>query len=426
MLSGREPDRGHPTIRRGVGSGDSIRSRLAFNRAACVRGIAHKEHKKMRKLISNAVVLAASCLALCAAQAQDLVLAQVASQTNISSATNARGMAIGIRAYFDLVNAAGGVNGRQLRLVTRDDDLNAQKMVALTKELIADKDVLALVGFLNSGGLTELAKANIPGEAGIAMIAPLQGNKNIVGADNFFPFRSGYTDEVTALVAEAKNTQKKRVAIFYYNTAFGPPMSQFAQTTAKNQGLEVVANVGVEVAPDKFDANMKAAVLEVAKTNPDAVFVISAGRFANEFVKQFRDTPAGGAQLYAMSVILAEDVVKAAGAAKARGMVIAQATPFPFSPTLPLIAEFQRVMKQYAPNEGISFSSLEGFIGAKITVEALKRAGPNPTRDKIVKTLNSFGEWNLGGVYVNYGPKGRSGWGSVDLTIVGPNGNLLR
>ena len=271
-----------------------------------------------------------------------------------------------------------------------------------------------------------MAKQNILAEGGMAMIAPNQGNKNIVGADNFFPFRSGYTDEVTALVKEAKGTQKKRVAIFYFNAAFGPPMSQFAQTTAKNQGLEVVANVGVEMAPDKFDASMKAAVAEVAKSNPDAIFMITAGRSANEFVKQIRDTPAASAQIYAMSVILPEDLVKSAGVAKARGIVIAQATPFPFSPTLPLIAEYQRVMKQYAPQEAISFSSLEGYIGAKITIEAIKRAGPNPTRDKITKTLNNFGEWDLGGVYVNYSQKGRSGWGSVELTIISASGNLMR
>ncbi len=361
-----------------------------------------------------------------AVQAQELLVAQVASHTNIASANNAKGLTAGLKAYFDYTNAQGGVNGKQVALITRDDDLNAGKMVAATKELIANKDVLALVGFLNTGGLTELAKQNIPGEAGIAMIAPLQGNKNIVGADNFFPFRSGFTEEVTALVAEAKTTQKKRVAIFYWNTAFGPPMSQFAQTTAKNQGLDVVANVAVDVAPDKFEANMKAAVADVAKSNPDAIFLISAGRFADVFIKLIRDSSAADAQIYAMSVVLAEDVVKAAGATKARGIVIAQATPFPFSPTLPLVSEYLRVMKQYAPNEAVSFSSFEGYAGGKITVEAMKRAGPNPTREKIAKALNNFGEWNLGGVYVNYGPKGRTGWGSVDLTIVGANGKLLR
>lgn len=382
----------------------------------------------MRNSIRLLAAMCAACLTLAAtaAGAEELTVAQVASQTNPASAANARGLYVGLKAAFDAANAQGGVGGRQVKLVVRDDDLNAGKMVDATRELIADKSVLALVGFLNTGGLTELAKQNVPAGAGIAMIAPNQGNKNIVGADNFFPFRSGYNEEVTALVNEAKNTQKKRVAIFYFNAAFGPPMSQFAQATAKNQGLEVVANVGVDMPPDKFDASMKAAVAAIAKSSPDAIFLIAAGRPTNEFVKQIRDTPAASAQLYAMSVNLAEDIVKAAGAAKARGMVIAQATPFPFSRTLPLVAEYQRVMKQYAPAEAISFSSLEGYIGGKITLEAMKRAGPNPTREKIARALNNLGEWDLGGVYVNYSPKGRTGWAGVDLTIVSASGALMR
>jgi len=83
-------------------------------------------------------------------------------------------------------------------------------------------------------------------------------------------------------------------------------------------------------------------------------------------------------------------------------------------------------MKQYAPNEALSFTSLEGFIAAKITVEAIKRAGPNPTRDKVLKALNNMGQLDLGGIYVDYSPKARDGWGGVDLTIIGMNGKLLR
>ena len=379
----------------------------------------------MRNLLR---VLAGAC-ALCLplfASAEDLVVAQVASHTNPQSAANVVGIQAGIKAYFDFVNEQGGVGGKQVKLMTRDDDLNAPKMLAATKELIADKQVLAFVGFLNTGGLTELAKQNIPGQAGIAVIAPSQGNKNIVGAENFFPFRSGYTDEISALVTEAKNTQKKSIAIVYFNTAFGPPMSQFAQTTAKNQGMNVVTNVGVEVAPDKFEASMKSAVAEVVKSAPDAIIMVCAGRVVNEFVRQIKDSPAASAQLYAMSVVPNGDVVKAAGVAKARGMIIAQAVPFPYSPTLPVVGEYLRLLKKYAPQETPSFTGLEGFIGAKITVEALKRAGPNPTREKISKVLNNFGEFNLGGVYVNYTAKDRSGWGSIDLTIVDANGRLLR
>jgi ABC-type branched-subunit amino acid transport system substrate-binding protein len=106
--------------------------------------------------------------------------------------------------------------------------------------------------------------------------------------------------------------------------------------------------------------------------------------------------------------------------------VIAQSVPFPFAVTLPLVTEYQRLMKQYAPQEALSFSTLEGFVAGKITVEALKRAGRNPTRDKVLKALYSMGEFDLGGVYVNYSSKARRGWGTVDLTVIGPNGKLLR
>jgi ABC-type branched-subunit amino acid transport system substrate-binding protein len=106
--------------------------------------------------------------------------------------------------------------------------------------------------------------------------------------------------------------------------------------------------------------------------------------------------------------------------------VIAQAVPFPFSATLPVISEYQKVMKQHAPNEPLSFSTLEGFVAGKITVEALRRAGAKPTRAGVLKALNNMGELDLGGVYVNYSPKARNGWGLVDLTVIGPGGKLLR
>lgn len=367
-------------------------------------------------------VLASTC-----ATAQDLVVAQIASQTNPSSITNAKGMYIGIKAYFDAVNAAGGVNGRPLKLVVKDDNLTAPKMVELTKELIADKDVLALVGFLNSGGLGELAKQNIAGQAGIAMIAPLQGNKNIVGADNFFPFRSGYSDEIIALLKEAKSTQKKRVAIVNYSVAFGPPMAQFAVEEAKKTGLELMAQATINAAElDKAEASVKEAVAVVAKAQVDAVILVAAGRYSSDFVRLLKASSAAGAQIYCMSVILAEDLVKAVGADKARGVVIAQATPFPFSATSKFIGDYQKLMKQYAPGEALSYPSMEGYAGAKITVEALKRAGPNPTRDKILKALLAMGELDLGGVYVNYSAKGRIGWGGIDLTIISRDGKLLR
>ncbi|HET7200451.1 MAG TPA: ABC transporter substrate-binding protein [Burkholderiales bacterium] len=361
------------------------------------------------------------------AGAQDLLVGQVAALTNPATTANAKGIQAGIKTYFDYVNATGGVGGHKVTLVSRDDDLTPGKMLAITREYVADKRVLALAGFVNTGGITDVSRANLPGAAGIALIAPLQGDRSIVGAANFFPFRSGYPDEVTALIKEAANTQKKKLAVVYWNITFGPAMMKLAQEESKKEGVNVVAWVPIDAtAQDKFNAVMKEAVAAVVKQRPDSVLMLISGRYSLEFIKQIKNSEAADAQLYAMSIVPPGDVVKTVGEAKARGLVIAQAVPFPFSATLPLVSEYQKTMKQYAPQEPLSFSTLEGFVAGKITVEALRRAGKNPTRAKVLKALTSMGELDLGGVYVNYSPKDRRGWGLIDLTVIGPGGKLLR
>jgi len=372
---------------------------------------------------------ALSLLAASAACAQDLLIGQAAALTNPATSANAKGIQTGFEVYFKYTNERGGVGGRPVKLVSKDDDLTPGKMLSITKEYIADKNILALAGFVNTGGITDVSKSNILGNSGIALIAPLQGDKSIVTAANFFPFRSGYPDEVSALVKEAAFTQKKRVAIVFWNITFGPAMKKLVEDDSKTQGLNVVAYVPIDAKPEaqgKFAQVMKDAVAAVVKEKPDAVIMLISGKYALEFVKGIKSSPSADAQLYAMSIVPPGDVVKVVGDDKARGLVIAQSVPFPFSPVLPIVSEYQKVMKQYAPNEPLSFSTLEGFIGGKITVEALKRAGPNPTRAKVLKALTSMGELNLGGVYVNYNSQARKGWGTVDLTVIGPGGKLLR
>src|SRR5581483_2860575 len=224
---------------------------------------------------------------------------------------------------------------------------------------------------------------------------------------------------------EAKSTQKSRVMILYQNVTFGPPMTKLAQALAKEQGLNIIESVVIDQnADDKVViANAAAAVV---KQQPDAVLMLVGGRWVIELVRQIKNAKLYGTQLYLLSIVPPQDLVKAIGEQEARGIVISQVVPYPFSATLPLVVEYQKLMKQYAPNEPLSFSSLEGFVVGKITTEAIRRAGPKPTREKVLKALNSMGELDLGGVYVNYTARERKGWGGVDLCVMGPGGKLLR
>src|SRR5262245_29829543 len=368
------------------------------------------------------IVLAALLLAASHAFAADLLIGNVATTTNVQAVQNSTNIMLGYTIYFQEINSQGGVRGRQLKLVNKDDGLAADKMVELARELIADPNVIALAGFLNTPGLVEIMKRNVLVDGKIAMIAPV-GPFN---ATNFYPVRPGYNDEAAKLLSEAKETQKKRVALVYYNQAFAPGVFKFSEESAKQQGVNVVATSMFETAPDKIEAGIVAAADKVAKTDPDAVILIAAGAGAFSFVKHYRSTSGRDVQVYTLSPVDSFGLVKAAGVENARGVVISQAMPYPYHTALAVVREYQKAMKKHAADKPLSFYSLEGFIGGKIVVEALKRAGPNPTREKVIAALNGLKEFDVGDFTVNYSADKRVGSKTVDLTIVGKDGSLFR
>lgn len=366
-------------------------------------------------------------LATSTSAAATVTFGQIASTANPASTSNAKGMTLGINAYFSSVNAKGGINGHQLALKTLDDGLQAPQMVTLTKELIADPSIVGLLGFLNSAGLAEITKQGLPKEGKIALIAPLQGDKHVVETPNVFPLRSAYADEIRALLTDAKNWNKNEIAIVNMSLAFGPGFGDLATAMAQEMGLKVVVRGVIDsTSPETILASSRKITHQITETKPKAVMLLAAGRPATTFLDSLLSSSAIGIQVYGVSVVLHSQVVDAIGKHKARGIIISQATPYPYTPTKPVINEYQAAMKKYAPSEPFSFSSLEGFLGAKIAAEAVRRTGANPTRERILAALQQLGEFNLGGIYVTYKPDSRKGWGNVELTIINSSGQLQK
>jgi branched-chain amino acid transport system substrate-binding protein len=360
------------------------------------------------------------------ASAAEVLFGQIASQTNPASMDNAKNLTIGIQVYFDSVNAKGGINGNKLKLEVGDDGLQPKAMVELTDKMIANPAIVGLVGFLNTAGLGALAKENTLGKGAIALIAPLQGDKAIVEAENIFPLRSGFPDEVDALLKEAKKWGKDSISIVNMNIGFGPTLAEFAEKRAKEMGLKVVSRSVVDFSADTQAASVSAAVKTVVAAHPKGILVLAAGVPAFEFIKAARAVPEGLVQIYGVSVLRHTDLIATAGVDKVRGVVLSQAIPYPFTSGKHVITEYQAAMKAYAPNAALSFNSLEGYMGAKIAAEAVKRAGAHPTRERVLASLKTLGEYDLGGVSVNYSPQARKGWGGVDLTIISSSGSLQK
>jgi branched-chain amino acid transport system substrate-binding protein len=380
----------------------------------------------MKKLVQGVAFLSWSLLAAGSAAAAEVAFGQIASIGSLSSRGLATSLNFGYQLYFDKVNRDGGVNGNTIKLLLKDDGLKTDAMVQLTKEFIAEPSVIGLVGYLNTPGMTEIAKLNLLVESDMALLSPLQGDRRLVSLPNFFPFRSGYTDEVAAVVKEAKQTQKQRLFIVYQSTTLGPGNAALAEEEAKRIGLPLAGKIAFEPAADKLPAAVRGIVEQVTKSKADAVLLISAGAPFFAIAAGLRDSDAESHVIYAMSVTQVADRPSSIPVEKVRGVIIAQSVPYPFSAVLPVVRDYQRAMKAGAPGKPFDYFSFEGYVGAKIAHEALKRAGKKPTRKSFLASLKTLGEVDLGGVSVNYSEKARLGWQGVDLAIIGQNGSLQR
>jgi branched-chain amino acid transport system substrate-binding protein len=374
------------------------------------------------------VVVVLSCMLWSApVSGNDYIFGHVASKTHQNSAALAKGLETGYNVYFKYINEKGGINGKTIGYRNLDDEFNADKTIALTRELAADPKVIAVGGYVGAGPLARIAKENLLPELRLAMIAPLAGDKSIVSAPNFYPFRSGFEDEVNAMVAHAiKTYQKSRVAVVYLNASFGPFLGGKAEEEAKRLGVPLVGKIGYDITPAKLDQSIKDSVATLSNLKPDAVILLAPGKAGIEFIRQLRQQFGTSATLYSVSVLQAPDVIAALTPQVAKGVIFAQSVPFPFAGTTKLVLEYLRLMKKYQPNETPSFAGLEGFAGAKILVAGIRRAGPNANRDSVNTALQNLGKYDLGDVFVNYTKAEKQGWGSTELTIVTAKGSLAR
>jgi len=107
------------------------------------------------------------------------------------------------------------------------------------------------------------------------------------------------------------------------------------------------------------------------------------------------------------------------------GVAISQVVPFPWGPEVRIVKEYQETLSKVG-NIDYNFSSLEGYLVAKVMVEGLKRAGKNLTREKLIAALESMNNVDLGDFVVSFSPTNHSGSKFVDLTMIGRGGKFLK
>ena len=338
-------------------------------------------------------------------QAAEIVVGQVAPLSGVLASTGTQ-MVLGGKIYFDWVNAQGGVHGATIRQAVVDDAYKVADTVKLTRELLAKPEVVALYGFAGTANITQLLADGVLEEGGAALVAPYTGGESLRNPFNpwIFHVRAGYGDEAEHMVQQLTTLGMNRVAVMYQDDGFGKAGLAGVEAALARRNLKLVVAAGYARNTDQVDEAVKA----IAAADVHAVIMIAVNKPAAAFVKRYREA-GGGAQLYNISVVDPAEIVKIAGLKNAHGLGISQVVPYPYRPQLPVVREYQALLKKYAPGADINYTSFEQFLGAKVMVEALRRAGPAPTRAKVVKALESLQSYDLGGITLGYSPTDRIG-----------------
>jgi branched-chain amino acid transport system substrate-binding protein len=378
---------------------------------------------KPLRWVRLAAAASAAMFAISASGADDIVIGQVAPLSGVLADTG-KDMVLGAKVYFDYINEQGGVHGKRIRHVIKDDGYKVDETVRLTREVIDKDGALALIGFAGTGNVGELLRQKVLEEANIALVAPYTGGEVLRTPFNpyIFHIRAGYADEAEGIVNQLIMLNMKRIGVMYQDDPFGKAGLAGVEAALKKRGLEIVGTGPYEKNTD----NVTHAVQEIAKANPQAVVMISVNKSTAAFSKQIRSVSTV-AQLVNISVVNPKEISRLIGPESARGIGVAQVMPYPYSATVSIVKEYQQAMKKYAPaGTELSYTSFEEFVGAKVLVEGLKRAGPGASREKVIRALETLNPFDTGGFTVRFSPNNRIGSRFVEITVIGKDGRLLR
>jgi branched-chain amino acid transport system substrate-binding protein len=347
-----------------------------------------------------------------------ILFGQAAALEGPSSALG-QGMRQGILAAFAEINARGGVHGRKLELISRDDGYDPDRSAAQTIKLIEEDKVFALIGAVGTPTTTvtvPIAKAkNVP------FIGPFTGAGFLRAPDlhNVVNIRASYGAEAEAWIKHlTEDLHLKNIAIFYQDDSYGRDGLAGVKLALEKRGMELTAE-------GTFERNTKAvgsAMRTLKRAEPEAVVMVGTYGPCAEFIKLARKS--GFNPVFVnISFVGANALAKELGP-EGQGVIVSQVVPFPWDASVKVVADYQAAEKALDPNLRPDFVSLEGYLSGRLVAAALEMAGPNPTRADMLQLINDVGRFDISGDIITVGQKMNHAPAKVFLTVIQPDGTF--
>ena len=321
----------------------------------------------------------------------------------------------GALAYFQKVNAAGGINGKTIELVTLDDK-NDRKTAGLNAaKLVNENRVVALFGFASA--TLSLDAMQLVAVKKVPFFAPFTGADIMRKQSPYvFTVRASYEEELEKILTFWSSLGLQRVTVIHYDDEVGnqnfKTVADFMQKASKQStGIKIKRNAAIEQAT--LDA--------IIKSDPQIVVLTTLYGPAADIIRRLKEQNKPY-MFSSLSFIGASQFAKAAGA-EASGVSVASVVPMPTNLSIPVVKECDEAIKKL-PNAQLSFTSLESCIAAKVLVEGMRRVvgAQGVTRESLYKGLQGLGNYDAGGYVVSFGPGARHGSHFVDLSVITKSG----
>jgi branched-chain amino acid transport system substrate-binding protein len=306
-------------------------------------------------------------------------------------AAGATQMKEGCDAYFRSVNDAGGVNGRKIEWIVENDSYNPQQTAAVVKKLVDRDEVFALVSTL--GTVTNVAVLPFLAQRGVPIVNPAGGHKllNEPTDKNVFGILP-LSSEIGASMADfaVNKLGTKRVAIFFQNDQFGKDQRDGAVEALKKLNITPVGESNY--VPSDVDVSAQAAAIK--QVNPEVVILGVIPKHGALFAKEAQRL-GWKPKMVAHNTMADPIVLDLVGPEPLEGMYVNLMTAVS-TMDKPAVKKANEILAKYYPSTKPGYYPYLGMAGGIIIIEAMKRAGKDLTRSKLVASLEGLGRFESG------------------------------
>jgi ABC-type branched-subunit amino acid transport system substrate-binding protein len=379
---------------------------------------------KLRTLFrrfSGSLILAALAVPAHAQKAQqEIVIGHVAGYTGPVT-KDATEMGAGAQVLFDATNEKGGVLGRKLRLLVVDDNFKPDETVKLIASM--NSKVSALLPPVGSANFDKVLKEGVLEKVNFPILGVIPGVESFREPlrRNLFHFRAGDFDQLEKIVDLTTTVGQNKIGVLATNNPNGDQVIAYLNETLAKRKLKLAANEKYTIGP-KID--WAPIVKSYQKAQPDVIILLGPPFATAAFIKEAKSAGLSSS-LYGLSYTDARLSTKVAGNKLARGVAISQVLPNPNNRTLPLVKEFRDNFEKYGKTKDVpSHFNLEGYIAAKLIVEAIRRS-KDASPQGVTRGLEMLRSYDMGGYVVDFSPTKHNGSRFVDLSMIGATGELI-